>query len=157
MTKDISQPSLEVIEKREKTVVSLLIPSEHWEHFERLKQDSGKSSTEFLKYLLERHQNGKNPELANRVKLTTQYQDGGLKLKKYNFWVDPLIWHRFKTLARFYGVSMCYLFTALLCTVKKLGTDIKKYVPLLAILHEKVRIPFGIAIRRYRVIEPDTS
>ena len=144
----------EIIEKPRKAVVSLLIPKKHWNRFESLKIKENKSSADLLNHLLQKYQSGKNINLANRVKLTTQYQAGGLGLKKHSFWVDPLLWHRFKNLARFYGVSICFLFTALFCMLEKLGTDIKNYPPFVVKLYERVNIPFRIAIRRYKI---DTS
>ena len=143
-----------IIESRKKTVVSLLIPEKHWKRFQDLKLKENKSSADILEYILEKHQNAENIELANHSKLTTQYQNGGLRLKRHSFWVDPLIWHRFKNLARFYGVSICFLFTALFCTLENLVTNIKRHLPLLVKLYEDVKISFKSAIRSYRL---DTS
>ena len=150
-------PCNKITESRKKAVVSLLIPRKQWKRLEGLKRKSNRSSAECLEHLLGKHQNGKNSALANHSKLTTQYQDPGLKLKKHSFWVDPLLWHRFKSLARFYGISMCFLFTALFCALENLGTDIKKYPPLTVKLYEKVKIPLRTAIRRYKVMKIDTS
>lgn len=143
-----------ITESRKKIVVSLLIPHKSWKSFEYLKSKTSKSSAAILKQLLEKHQNAKDLHLAKHTKLTTHYQDGGLRLQKHSFWVDPLVWHRFKNLARFYGLSMCFLFTALFCMLEKLGTHKKKYLPLVVKLYEKVKIPSRTAIRRYRL---DTS
>ena len=150
-------PYNKITESRKKTVVSLLIPRKQWKRLEGLKRKSNKSSAACIAHLLEKHQNGKNSALANHSKLTTQYQDPGLKLKKHSFWVDPLLWHRFKSLARFYGISMCLLFTALFSALENLGTDIKKYPPLIIKLHEKVKIPLRTALRRYKLVGLDTS
>ena len=143
-----------VKEKRKRTTVSLLIPQKYWKRFENLKCETNNSSADILKHLLEKHQDARDIKLSNYSKLTTQYQAGGLKLKKHSFWIDPMIWHQFKNLARFYGVSICFLFTALFCMLEKLGTDKKNYVPLTVKLYESLKIPYKIAIRRYRL---DTS
>ena len=143
-----------ITESRKKAGVSLLIPERHWRAFQDLKLKENKSSADVLEYILEKHQNAGNMKLANHSKLTTQYQNEGLKLQRHSFWVDPLVWHRFKNIARFYGVSMCFLFTALFCMLENLVTNIKKYPPLFVKLYEKVKISLRVAIRRYKL---DTS
>ena len=143
-----------VTEEREKAVVSLLIPEKYWKGFQNLKREENKSSADIFEDLLEKHQRAQDSDLANRTKLTTQYQDPGLDLTRHSFWVDPLIWHRFKNIARFYGVSICFLFTALLRTLGNLVTNKKKYAPLVVKLYEKVKIPLKTATRSYRL---DTS
>ena len=89
MVTEISHPSFEAGESRKQASVTLLIPQKHWQLFCGLKHKLSKDSGEFLEHLLENFQNGQNPELYNRNKLTTQYQSESLELQKHNFWVDP--------------------------------------------------------------------
>ena len=125
---------------------------------EKYKAALGKQSTaELLEYLLNSFQGGKDSYLAIHDRLTTQYQCEGLALRKHNFLVDPLVWHRFKCLARFYGLSMCRLFTALLLALASLGTPKNQSFILLVNLFERVEIPYKTAMRRYKVEILDTS
>ena len=159
MVTEISHPSFEAGESRKQASVTLLIPQKHWQLFCGLKHKLSKDSSEFLEHLLENFQNGQNPELYNRNKLTTQYQSESLELQKHNFWVDPVIWHRFKILARFYGVSICFLFTALLYALKNLGAHLKKSLSLCVQLFEKLKIPYKMSAKSYEMnaVTIDTS
>ena len=145
-------------DKRNKILSTFLIPDECWDLLEKHKAALGKQSTaELLEHLLNSFQDGKNFELAIHDRLTTQYQDEGLALRKHNFLVDPLVWHRFKCLARFYGLSMCRLFTGLLLALAFLGTPKNQSFILLIKLLERVEIPYKTALRSYKVETLDTS
>ena len=150
---------LQVKESREKIVSTILIPEKYWALFESYKIALCKDTEGVLEYLLENFQNGRNAELASRGKFTTRYQDEGLNLQKHNFWVCSSIWQRLKSLARFYGLSMCRLFTVLLLALEFLGTPRNKVTPSWVKLYEKVRIPWNRTVRRYsvQVIPSDTS
>ena len=157
--KQNTSSQLEIKEENSKILCTLLIPDECWSLLGKYKADLGKNTTaKFLEYLLEAFQEGQNTDLARRDKLTTYYQAEGLYLKKHNFLVDPVIWHRFKSLARFYGLSMCRLFTALLSALKSLGTPKNKKLPFLIRSFEEFKISYRRAFRSYKVqILFDTS
>ena len=150
MEKKIS-PQLEIQEERTKILSTLLIPDECWDLFEKYKAALNKTTAELLEYLLESFQEGKNTEFARQNRLTVHYQDQGLCLKKHNFLVGSLVWHRFKCLARFYGLSVCRLFSFLLLALGSLGTPKNQNFILLVKLFERVDIPYKTAIRMYKV------
>ena len=129
----------------------------HEKLFDKTLSKFGGSQAKLLEYLVNRFQDGRNLKYACQFKLTTHYQEKGLDLRKYDFRVAPLIWHRFKCLARFYGISMCLLFVILLKELKGVVTIQKKRFPVLAELFEKVEIPYKTAERWYKVEILDTS
>ena len=149
--------SFQTQDSREKIPVRILIPEMHKKLFLKTLKDFGGSKARLLECLVNRFQDGRNLEYACRSKMTTQYQEKGLHLAKYDFRVAPLIWHRFKCLARFYGISICLLFVVLLLKVKGVVTTQKKRVPSLTKLFERVEIPYKTAMRWYKVKILDTS
>ena len=145
-------------DERSKMISTFLLPDECWDLLEKYKAGFGKQSTgELLEYLLKCFQDGKDSSLAIHNRFTTQYQGEGLALRKHNFSVDPLVWQRFKCLARFYGLSMCRLFTALLLVLVSLGTPKNQSFILLVKVFERIEIPYKIAMRKYTVEITDTS
>ena len=151
-------PLSKIQDERSKILSTFLIPDECWDLLGKYKAALGKQSTaELLDYLLKCFQGGRNTSLAIHDRLTTQYQGERLNLRKHNFLVDPLVWHRFKCLARFYGLSMCRLFTALLLALASLGTPKNQSFILLVNLFERVEIPCKTATRWYKVKILDTT
>ena len=57
------------------------------------------------------------------------------------------IWHQFKTLARHYNVSMCWLFTAFL---KSFGTPEKNGFTLVVKSYQKLEIAVKTVLRLYK-------
>ena len=146
--------SLQTKDDRKKIPVRLLIPRKYEKLFDKTLSNFGGSKAKLLEYMVNCFQDGQNLEYACLTKLTTQYQGKGLYLAKHVFRVDPLIWHRFKCLARFYGISMCRLFVLLLLKVqnklKSVATDTEKVFPVLAKLFERVESPYKTAMRWYK-------
>ena len=151
-------PLSKIQDERRKILSTFLIPDECWDLLEQYKAAFGKQSTgEFIEHLLKCFQDGKDFSLAIHNRLTTQYQGQGLALRKHNFVVDPLVWHRFKCLARFYGLSMCRLFTALILGLASLGTPKNQSFILLVKVFERIEIPYKTVMRKYKVEIMDTS
>ena len=149
--------SFQIKDNRKKIPVRILIPRKHEKLFFETLAEFGDSKAKLLEYLVERFQNGNNLEYACQFKLTTHYQEKGLSLQHHDFRVDPLIWHRFKCLARFYGISMCLFFVVLLKKLKGVVTTQKKKFSSLAKLFERVEIPYKTAMRWYKVKILDTG
>ena len=63
------------------------------------------------------------------------------------------IWHQFKTLARHYNVSMCWLFTAFL---KSFGTPEKNGLTLVVKSYQKLEIAVKTALRLYKTSDTPT-
>ena len=153
--------SFQTKDDRKKIPVRLLIPRKHKKLFDKALSDFGGSKAKLLEYMVNCFQDGQDLEYACLIKLTTQYQGKGLYLAKHVFRVNPLTWHRFKCLARFYGISMCRLFVLLLLKVqdklKNVATDSEKAFPSLTKLFERVEIPYKAAMRWYKVKIVDSS
>ena len=158
---NIQTYSFQAKDDRKKIPVRILVPKAHKKLFFKTLQSFGGSKAKLLEYMINCFQDGQNLEYACLTKLTTQYQGKGLYLAKHIFRVDPLIWHRFKCLARFYGISMCRLFVLLLLKVqnklKNVATDVEKAFPSLTKLFERVEIPYKAAMRWYKVRIEDSS
>ena len=59
----------------------------------------------------------------NISKHTALYQDLELNLQKHGFTCDPMVWHKWKRMANFLGVSMCYLFAECLDIMSSRGVS----------------------------------
>ena len=149
--------SFPIKENRVNIPVRILIPKVHRKLFFKTLSEFGGDKAKLLEYMTNRFQDGKNLEYTCRTKFTTHYQEKGLHLHEYDFRVDPLIWYRFKCLARFYGISMCLLFVILLVRIKGVVTTQEKRGPSLIKLFERVKIPYKTAMRWYKVEILDTS
>ena len=142
-----------------KIVATLMLPEMYWNLFHKAK-DNLKNPQKFIEHLLSRYQSGQNQGFARPEKFTAHYQGRGLNLKKFNFSICPVIWHRFRCLARYYGVSMCWLLVAMLLDLKKIGTTKNHNTPFLLKLYEKVKITHRTALRVYKtedILQWDTS
>lgn len=144
----------------EKTVATLMIPTRHWALFRR--KIISENAQGYIEYLLMRYQDAQNIKFARLAKFAAHYQGRGLELRKFNFSICPVAWHRFRCLARYYGVSMCWLFVAMLLDSEKIGTLKNLRNSFMVKLYEKLKISCRMALRIYKVTTcpekpPDTS
>ena len=140
-------------------VATLMLPEAQWDSFHQKKESISKSSQGFIEYLLRRYQEGENLKFAKPERFAAHYQARGLNLRKFNFTICPVVWHRFRCLARYYGVSMCWLLVAMLLDLKKIGTTKTRQSVFLVKLYEKLRVSSKTALRFYKTshVEMDTS
>ena len=121
----LSPSSIKLKSKDSRSSVTLLIPYAYERLLEKRKRRLRKSTAQILEILMKRHQRAGRLNWTNNWKLAVLYQNPGLDLQRCDFLVDSYVWHQFKTLARHYNVSMCWLFTAFLKVLelqKKMGS-----------------------------------
>ena len=119
-----------------KSVATLMLPEAQWDLFHQKKDRISKTSQGFIEHLLRHYQEGENLKFAKPERLAAHYQVRGLNLRKFNFTICPVVWHRFRCLARYYGVSMCWLLVAMLLDLKKIGTTKNRQGVFLVKLYE---------------------
>ena len=142
-----SSASVKLRSEGSRSSVTLLIPYAYERLLEKRKRRLHKNTAQILELLMKRHQRAGNLDWTNNWKLTVLYQNTGMDLQRCDFLVDSFIWHQFKTLARHYNVSMCWLFTAFL---KSFGTPEKNGFTWVVKSYQKLEIAVKTALRLYK-------
>ncbi len=112
-------------EGRTRIVSTILIPKEYWLLFKERKNELDGNTSSLIEYLLKRNQSDKMNLVYPLVhtyggRSTTIYQNTASSLRKHSFSIHPLVWQRFKCLARSQGLSTCCLFVSFLLSLSSI-------------------------------------